>query len=132
MLDAVNIAIKSPTVPLSVLRRLGQPSFVDEDLERLLGPKLWGYLPCGARDGRGRRRGGTVRLEEQLWKYTVEDLKRLIRLLGGPGPKGTRKEFLVKYIFERLTQPDSLEEMWQQLDTLSQKAVAAAYTTVVI
>lgn len=38
VLDAVNIAIKPPTVPLSVLRRLGQPSFVDEDLERLLGP----------------------------------------------------------------------------------------------
>lgn len=38
MLDAVNIAIKPPTVPLSVLRRLGQPTFVDEDLESLLGP----------------------------------------------------------------------------------------------
>lgn len=38
VLDAVNIAIKPPTVPLSVLRRLGQPSFVDEDLERLLSP----------------------------------------------------------------------------------------------
>lgn len=38
VLDAVNIAIKPPTVPLSVLRRLGQPTFVDEDLESLLGP----------------------------------------------------------------------------------------------
>lgn len=37
-LDAMNISIKPPTVPLSVLRRLGQPSFVSEDLERLLAP----------------------------------------------------------------------------------------------
>lgn len=37
-LDAMNISIKPPTVPLSVLRRLGQPSFVGEDLERLLAP----------------------------------------------------------------------------------------------
>lgn len=37
-LDAINISIKPPPVKLSVLRRLGQPGFVDEDLERLLGP----------------------------------------------------------------------------------------------
>jgi uncharacterized Zn finger protein len=37
-LDAVNITIKSPTVPHAVLRRLGQPGFVGEDLERLLAP----------------------------------------------------------------------------------------------
>ena len=61
-----------------------------------------------------------MRLEEQLWNYTVDNLKRLIRLLGGPSPEGTRKEFLVRYISERLMQPDSLEEMWQELDPLSQ------------
>jgi len=38
MLDAVNVSIKPPAVPLSVLRRLGQPGFVSEDLERLLAP----------------------------------------------------------------------------------------------
>ncbi len=37
-LDALNVSIKPPTVPLSVLRRLGHPGFVGEDLERLLAP----------------------------------------------------------------------------------------------
>jgi hypothetical protein len=68
-----------------------------------------------------------VRLEEQLPNYTVDHLKQLVRLCGGPGPEGTRKEFLVRYIVERLTTPASLEEIWRQLDTLSQKALAHAY-----
>lgn len=37
-IDSVNIKIKPPAVELSVLRRLGQPGFVGEDLERLLAP----------------------------------------------------------------------------------------------
>jgi uncharacterized Zn finger protein len=37
-LDAVNVAIKPPAVPYAVLRRLGQPGFVGEDLEPLLAP----------------------------------------------------------------------------------------------
>lgn len=37
-LDSVNVAIKPPAVELSVLRRLGQPGFVGEDLGRLLAP----------------------------------------------------------------------------------------------
>jgi uncharacterized Zn finger protein len=37
-LDAVNVSIKPPTVLLAVLRRLGQPGFVSEDLEPLLAP----------------------------------------------------------------------------------------------
>ena len=31
-------SISPPIAPLSILRRLGQPSFVDQDLEQLLGP----------------------------------------------------------------------------------------------
>jgi uncharacterized Zn finger protein len=30
--------IRPPAAPLAVLRRLGQPSFVDQDLEQVLGP----------------------------------------------------------------------------------------------
>jgi hypothetical protein len=68
-----------------------------------------------------------VSLEERLWGYTVDHLQQLVRVLGGPGPEGPRKEFLVRYIVERLTRPDLPAELWDSLDTLSQKAVAAAY-----
>jgi hypothetical protein len=68
-----------------------------------------------------------VRLEEQLPNYTLDHLRQLVRLCGGPGPEGSRKEFLVRYIVERLTTPVLLEEIWQRLDTLSQKALAHAY-----
>ena len=68
-----------------------------------------------------------MRIEERLWGKNVEDLKALIRLLSGPGPEGTRKEFLIRSIVEHLTRPGSLEELWESLDPLSQKAVAAAY-----
>ncbi len=37
-LDAIRASIKAPAVPLSVLRRLGEPGFTSGDLERLLGP----------------------------------------------------------------------------------------------
>lgn len=37
-LDSINVANKRPAVELSVLRRLGQPGFVGEDLQRLLAP----------------------------------------------------------------------------------------------
>ncbi|MGI9048473.1 MAG: hypothetical protein ACR2GU_03700 [Rubrobacteraceae bacterium] len=34
----MKVSIKAPIVELSVLRRLGQPGFISEDLERLLAP----------------------------------------------------------------------------------------------
>ena len=37
-LDSVKVSVRPPAVRLSVLRRLGQPAFVGEDLERLLAP----------------------------------------------------------------------------------------------
>ncbi len=36
-LEEVKVSVKPPSVELSVLRRLGQPNFVGEDIERLLG-----------------------------------------------------------------------------------------------
>jgi uncharacterized Zn finger protein len=36
--DSVKVSVRPPTVRLSVLKRLGQPAFVGEDLERLLAP----------------------------------------------------------------------------------------------
>ncbi|GAB4447983.1 MAG: SWIM zinc finger family protein [Anaerolineae bacterium] len=38
LLDGLRVAIKPPPTPLPLLKRLGQPNFVDEDLQRLLGP----------------------------------------------------------------------------------------------
>lgn len=46
-LESVNVAIKPPAVELSVLRRLGQPNFTDEDLPRLLG-KAYESISRGA------------------------------------------------------------------------------------
>lgn len=37
-LETMNVAVKPPAVELSVLRRLGQPGFVNEDLQGLLTP----------------------------------------------------------------------------------------------
>lgn len=37
-LDAITVGVQPPTVPHAVLRRLGQPGFCEENLERLLGP----------------------------------------------------------------------------------------------
>ena len=68
-----------------------------------------------------------MKLRPALYSFIVEDLKQLVRLCGGPGPDGTRKEQLVEYIASRLTHPASLAEIWQSLDPLSQKAVATAY-----
>jgi len=36
-LDHFPTAIRQPTTPLPVLRRLGQPTFVEQDLESVLG-----------------------------------------------------------------------------------------------
>lgn len=68
-----------------------------------------------------------MKLRPALNSFIVEDLKKLVRLCGGPGPDRTRKEQLVEYIAGRLTDPDVLAELWRHLDPLSQKAVAAAY-----
>ena len=68
-----------------------------------------------------------MKLRPALNSFIVEDLKQLVRLCGGPGPDGVRKEQLVEYIAGRLTNPDTIAEIWRRLDPISQKAVAAAY-----
>jgi hypothetical protein len=68
-----------------------------------------------------------MKLRPALNSFIVEDLKQLVRLCGGPGPDGVRKEQLVEYIAGRLTNPVVLAEIWRRLDPLSQKAVATAY-----
>ena len=60
-------------------------------------------------------------------KLLVTRLKELVGVSGGPGPEGNRKEQLVRYLYDRLTHPDSLAQLWDGLDELSKKAVAAAY-----
>lgn len=68
-----------------------------------------------------------MKLRAALNSFIVEDLKQLVRLCGGPGPDGARKEQLVEYIVGRITHPVVLAEIWRRLDPLSQKAVASAY-----
>lgn len=68
-----------------------------------------------------------MKLREALQSYTVTHLKELVGVSGGPGPEGNRKEQLVRYLYDRLTHPDSLAQLWDGLDELSKKAVAAAY-----
>ena len=68
-----------------------------------------------------------MKLREALQSYTVPHLKELAGVSGGPGPEGNRKEQLVRYLYDRLTYPDSLAQLWNGLEELSKKAVAAAY-----
>lgn len=68
-----------------------------------------------------------MNLREALQSYTVTRLKELVGVSGGPGPEGNRKEQLVRYLYDRLTHTDSLAQLWEGLDGLSKKAVAAAY-----
>ena len=52
-LEEVKVSIKPPVVELSVLRRLGQPGFMDEDLERLLAPGYEAISRAASRMGQG-------------------------------------------------------------------------------
>jgi len=65
MLDAVNVSIKPPAVPLSVLRRLGQPGFVGEDLERLLAPTYTAISRAALEASLGEDSGADVRTREE-------------------------------------------------------------------
>ncbi len=66
-----------------------------------------------------------MKLEETLYGYTNDTLKTLIKLTGDSPP--TRKDDLVAHLMGRLTTPASLHDVWEQMDDLSQKAVASAY-----
>jgi uncharacterized Zn finger protein len=39
-ISTISFAVQEPSAPLPVLRRLGQPSFIEHDLQELLGPLL--------------------------------------------------------------------------------------------
>ncbi|MBI1882562.1 MAG: hypothetical protein HYR94_30680, partial [Chloroflexi bacterium] len=66
-----------------------------------------------------------MELSEILYQQTNDILKRLAGLCGCSGQ--TRKDDLVRCIHKVVMTPASLERLWNQLDDLSQKAVAAAY-----
>lgn len=67
-----------------------------------------------------------MQLAEILYQKTNDALKPLVQLCGGC-PDGTRKDDLVRCIHRVLMTPESLRQMWQQLDEVSRKAVASAY-----
>ncbi|OUC08882.1 hypothetical protein RY27_06330, partial [Litorilinea aerophila] len=58
--------------------------------------------------------------------YTSERLKEFIKLLGGSS-QILRKADRVQFIVQHLLDPESLRQIWKQMDGLSRKAVAAAY-----
>lgn len=67
-----------------------------------------------------------MKLAEILYQKTNDVLRRLAALCGGCSG-ATRKDDLVRCIHRALMIPESLRQLWQRLDYLSQKAVAAAY-----
>ena len=52
-LEEVKVSIKAPRLELSVLRRLGQPGFMNEDLQRLLAPAYEAISRAALRMGQG-------------------------------------------------------------------------------
>lgn len=67
-----------------------------------------------------------MKLSEILYQKTNDDLKQLTKLIGGCGGV-TRKAELVDCITQTLLNLESLRQVWDRLDKLSQQAVAAAY-----
>lgn len=64
-------------------------------------------------------------LSEILHQKTVDQLKPLAGMCGPHGV--TRKADLVNHIIQTLTSPASFRQLWDRLDTLSQKVVGTAY-----
>ena len=61
-------------------------------------------------------------LHEYLGNLTVDELKRLGRHVSGNVP--TRKDDIVRLITDELMNPTRLQQVWKQLDSLQQAAVA--------
>lgn len=57
--ETVKVAIKAPLVELSVLRRLGQPGFVGQDLGNLLSPTYQSVSRAALRVAQGEEEGET-------------------------------------------------------------------------
>ena len=67
-----------------------------------------------------------TQLADILYQRTNDQLKQLTPFCDAC-QGATRKDELVRCIHKTMMTPDSLRQMWQQLDDISQKAVAAAY-----
>ena len=93
--------IHPPAAPLAVLRRLGRPGFVDQDLEQLLGPLYeeasrralaLAFHDDETRTGGERRRRGTMSLfDYYMENYNSDVLKEWVDLCGsskGAHPQG--------------------------------------------
>ncbi|MBN1979808.1 MAG: helicase-associated domain-containing protein [Anaerolineae bacterium] len=76
---------------------------------------------------RGERDAQPMTLKESLENYTVPPLKKLAGLLATNLP--TRKADLVSLIQRELENPERLRQLWGQIDTLQQAAVAEAVHT---
>jgi hypothetical protein len=59
--------------------------------------------------------------------YTADVLGEFVKLCGGMPSKMTRKGDRVKYIVAALQDRNQLRQIWNRMDALSRKAVAAAY-----
>ena len=66
-----------------------------------------------------------MELSEILYQKTNDQLKQLAKLIGDGG--ANRKDDLVRCIHRAIMVPESLNRLWQQMDPLTQKAIAAAY-----
>ncbi len=66
-----------------------------------------------------------MKLAEVLYQYTNDQLKTLARLCDCGRP--TRKAEIVDCITQAMLNPVSLRQLWEQLDNLAKRAVAAAY-----
>ncbi|MBN1994685.1 MAG: helicase-associated domain-containing protein [Anaerolineae bacterium] len=66
-----------------------------------------------------------MELSEILYSYTNDHLQRLAGLCNCRGH--TRKDDLVRCIHRAVMVPELLRQLWQQMDDLSKKAIAAAY-----
>lgn len=65
-------------------------------------------------------------LRDLLDQWTSDKLKTFVYLLGGSSSL-TRKADRLNYICDKLLQPKNLRQIWQQLDSVAQRAVSVAY-----
>lgn len=66
-----------------------------------------------------------MKLEQALYRWTNERLKKYFQLLDGK--RLTGKADLVNYICQQLLAKEKLPGIWQRLDPLAQRAVSSAY-----
>jgi hypothetical protein len=65
-------------------------------------------------------------LRERLNRHTNDELKTLVSIAGAPS-KPTRKPERIEVLVQLLTNPGEVKRLWEKMDPLSQKALAAAY-----